>query len=285
MAKKRLIFTLLYHNGDFMLSRNFRLQRAGNINWLKSNYDFKNIAFTIDELIILDVSRGEKNMNRFCDHIKTIARECFIPIAAGGGIASQAHAKAIMHSGADKLVINSALIKAPSFVKGLVSIYGSQCIIAALDVKRRNDEFELYIDNGSAKVKLGYVECIAQSLDLGIGEFYLNSMDQDGTGHGYLFDLLEPLKDIAKVPVIIAGGAGNWHHLLEGLQHDGVDAVATANLFNFIGQGFPNARKQLLNNGMHLAKWKPEDFSGLRRCLGKSKNMISGETDDHSRHQ
>ncbi len=267
MAKKRLIFTLLYNDGGFMLSRNFRLQRAGNIEWLKNNYEFKKIAFTIDELIILDASRCERNLHKFCDHIKLIGQECFIPISAGGGITKHEHAKAILNSGADKLVINTALFEAPSFVKELVSIYGSQCIIASVDVKRQNDNFEIYIDNGSKKIELEFPECIQHIINVGIGEIYLNSMDKDGTGHGYMFDLVAKLNNIVKIPIIIAGGAGNWHHLLEGLQNDMVDAVATASLFNFIGQGFPNARKQLLNNGMNLARWEYNFISGLKNCL------------------
>lgn len=267
MVKKRLIFTLLYNDSGFMLSRNFRLQRAGNIEWLKSNYDFKKIAFTIDELIVLDVSRNERNISRFCEHIKLIGQECFIPIAAGGGIVSHDQARTIMNSGADKLVVNSALFKAPSFVKELVGIYGGQCIIASVDVKRQGDEFNVYIDNGSVKVASAYLEYMEHVINLGIGEIYLNSMDKDGTGHGYMFDLLTQLNNAANVPIIIAGGAGNRHHLLEGLRHDMVDAVATANLFNFIGEGFPNARKQLLNDGMNLAKWESKKIVDFKKCL------------------
>jgi len=239
-----------------MLSRNFRLQRAGDIKWLKSNYNFKNIAFTIDELIILDVSRSERNLERFCDHIKMIVEECFIPIAVGGGITSLDHARTIMYSGADKLVVNSALFRTPSIVEELVSTYGSQCIIASVDVKREKGELDIYIDNGATKVEVPFPEYIENIINLGIGEIYLNSMDKDGTGHGYLLDLLSQLDHKVNVPLIIAGGAGNWHHLLEGLRHDKVDAAATANLFNFIGQGFPNARKKLIGDGVNLAKWE-----------------------------
>ena len=267
MAKKRLIFTLLYSDGGFMLSRNFRLQRAGNIEWLRSNYNFKNIAFAIDELIILDVSRNERNLERFCGHIKVIAEECFIPIAVGGGITSYEHTKAIMNSGADKLVVNTTLFQAPHFVKELISTYGSQCIIASIDVKRRGDHTDIYIDNGSTKVAMAFDEYIAHIINLGIGEIYLNSMDKDGTGHGYLYELLSEIKPDVKVPIIMAGGAGNWHHLLEGLRHEGVDAVATANLFNFIGQGFPNARKELIDDGVNLAKWEARNINDLRDCL------------------
>jgi len=270
MVKKRLIFTLLYNEGSFMLSRNFRLQKAGDIEWLKSNYNFKKIAFTIDELIILDVSRGKKDILEFCEHIKLICQECFIPVAAGGGIVNHGQAKMIMNSGADKLVINSSLFRESSFVKELVSVYGSQCIIASVDVKSNNGEFECFIDNGSKKIEFTFLEYIKHIVNLGIGEIYLNSMDKDGTGHGYMFDLLSRLNDCVNVPIIMAGGAGNWNHLLEGLQNDSIGAVATANLFNFIGEGFPNARKQLLNSGMNLAKWKFKNLSDLGECFIQS---------------
>jgi len=269
MVKKRLIFTLLYDNGGFMLSRNFRLQRAGNIEWLKNNYNFKNIAFSIDELIVIDVSRGERDINCFCEHIKMIGEECFIPIAAGGGITSCEQAKMIMNSGADKLVVNTALFKSPVLVSDLIRIYGGQCIIASVDVKRQADGFDIYIENGSTKVPFGFSEGIKRIMDLSVGEIYLNSMDKDGTGHGYLYELLSEIKHDVKVPIIMAGGAGNWHHLLEGLQHDSVDAVATANLFNFIGQGFPNARGQLLSKGINLAEWgsnSSADLANLELC-------------------
>lgn len=264
MAKKRLIFTLLYNDGSFMLSRNFRLQRAGDIEWLMRNYNFRKIAFSIDELIILDVSRAQRNLRRFCDHIKLIARECFIPIAAGGGIVSPEHAASIINSGADKLVVNSSLSQNPSLVKELVGIYGSQCIVASVDIKRQEGRFSCYADNGSRKVESALPAYIAHIINLGAGEIYLNSMDNDGTGRGYMFEPLALLDTVVKVPLIIAGGAGNWHHLLEGLRHDMVDASATANLFNFVGEGFPNARRELLNSGMNLARW---DFKDSLLCV------------------
>jgi cyclase len=274
MAKKRLIFTLLYNDGYFMLSRNFRLQRAGNIEWLKTNYNFKKIAFTIDELIILDVSRNDRNIFRFCDHIKLISEECFVPVAAGGGIVSADYAKAIVNSRADKIVINSNLFKDPALIKELVSIYGGQCVIASIDVKRECDKFECYIDNGSKRVELTFPEYVEHVIDLGIGEIYLNSMEKDGTGQGYMFGLLDQLGDSVKVPIIMAGGAGNWHHLHEGLVHNRIDAVATANLFNFIGEGFPNARKELFNSGVNLAKWEFKVLDALKNCLSiKSKDI------------
>jgi cyclase len=99
-------------------------------------------------------------------------------------------------------------------------------------------------------------------------------MDKDGTGQGYMFELLNQLDDSVRVPIILAGGAGNWHHLLEGLEHNMIDAVATANLFNFIGEGFPNSRKQLFNSGVNLAKWEFKVLDDLKNCLSmRSKDV------------
>ena len=273
MAKKRLIFTLLYNDGGFMLSRNFRLQRAGDIKWLKTNYNFKRIAFSIDELIILDVSRNERNIDRFCEHIKAISQQCFIPVAAGGGIRHLAQAKQLINSGADKLVVNTILQQDPSLVKDLVKIYGSQCIIASVDIKKQTDGLACFINNGTQKTDLSFLQYIQQITALGVGEIYLNSIDKDGTGQGYLFELIETIKDQVQVPVIMAGGAGNWNHLLEGIQHQMTSAVATANLFNFVGDGFPNARKQLLSSRINLAQWEAQGIENLKNSISSQEKL------------
>jgi len=109
MLKKRIIFTLLYDNGNFVLSRNFRLQKVGNLDWLKKNYDFSKISFYIDELVVLDVSRKNRDLNLFCENLKILTKDSFVPVAAGGGINSYEHASKLLKSGADKLVLNSSL--------------------------------------------------------------------------------------------------------------------------------------------------------------------------------
>jgi len=246
---------LLYHNGSFMLSRNFRLQRVGDVNWLNKNYNFSNISTAIDELIILDVGRGEPDTATFCDRIQQVTEGCFMPLALGGGIRSPEQVQSMMASGADKIVLNTVLRRDPGLVRELVSHYGSQCIIASVDYRLSAGEFMVFIDRGQERLDKPLHAYLEELAELEVGEIYLNSMDKDGTGQGYCLEVLNQIDKIAHIPVIMAGGAGNHHHLLAGIQHPGVDAVATANLFNFVGNGLPSARRQLLDAGVELAKW------------------------------
>ena len=257
MLKKRLIFTLLHDSGNFMLSRNFRLQKVGDLKWLKKNYDFQKISFYIDELIILDVSRKERSVDKFCEILKEISYGCFVPISSGGGIRSLSDAKKILRSGADKIVLNTALFENFKLVEDLSKEFGQQCIVGSLDIKN-NSKYEIFTRSGSVKIE--EINLIQDFINSGsIGEIYLNSIDRDGTGQGFDLDLLELLPSENKIPIILAGGVGNSSHLSQGMSSTKVDASATANLFNFVGDGLKEARMNLLSEGFSLAKWKSQD--------------------------
>lgn len=260
MLRKRILFTLIYADGFFNQSRNFRLQKVGNVNWLENNYKFKDIAFSLDELIVLNASKKEKNIVEFSKTLSQIVDDVFIPIAAGGGIRSLEDAKILFQSGADKIVLNSILFEDQGLVKQLVSKYGSQSIVASIDYKKNADKFEVYINDGNKKLDIELQEYIDLVLSLHVGEIYLNSIDKDGTGFGYDLDVVESVAKNIAVPLIIVGGAGNEKHLLEGLQIGHISAVATANLFNFIGDGLPKARKKILDNRQNIASWDYECF-------------------------
>lgn len=255
MLRKRIIFTLIYENSFFHQSRNFRLQKVGNINWLEKNYKFQKIAFSLDELIVLNASKGDKNLEDFSLTLSKLVDDVFIPIAAGGGIKTLDDAKLLFNSGADKLVINSMLYMDPDFVKELVKVYGSQSIVASVDYKNENGINTVYINDAKIKLDMCLEEYIVYVQSLNIGEIYLNSIDQDGTGFGYDIDTINAISKIVNVPMIIAGGAGNENHLMSGLEIEHVNAVATANLFNFIGNGLPNARNSLISKNLNIAKW------------------------------
>ena len=241
-----------------MLSRNFRLQKVGNLRWLKHNYNFSKIAFSIDELIVLDVSRGERDEDRFCEHVRSLTEECFVPIAAGGGIRTLEQARKLLRSGADKIVVNSLVASSVEVVNEIAAEFGSQCIVLAVDVKNIDGSYSVWTENGTVKQDSTLAEWLSKLATLPIGEIYLNSMDRDGTGQGYHKELLDFLPETVTNPIILAGGAGNYNHLSEGLHDDRVDAVATAHLFNFIGDGLEKSRKYLCDAGFNLAVWDTE---------------------------
>lgn len=255
MLNKRIIFTLLFDNGQFMLSRNFRLQKVGDLGWLQRNYNFSQVAFFIDELIILDVSRGNRDPDAFCSALKQISSGCFAPIAAGGGVTSVNYARRLLRSGADKVVLNSSLLDAPNLVREIVCEFGQQCVIGSVDVKRAKDCYDIYIRNGSQQLDMPTHEALAWITAGSVGEVYLNCIDRDGTGQGYDFDTVKLLPRSCGLPVILAGGVGNAKHFAEGLADPRIDAVATANLFNFVGDGLKKARQMLLFNDVKLASW------------------------------
>jgi imidazole glycerol-phosphate synthase subunit HisF len=256
MLRKRIIFTLIYDNGFFNQSRNFRLQKVGNITWLERNYKFQDIAFSLDELIVLNASKNDKNIEEFAKILNNLVDDVFIPIAAGGGVRTLEDAKVLFDNGADKIVLNTILFTDTTLVKELISQYGSQSIIASIDYKKINDKNKVYIENGNEELEIGLDEYIKYIETLNVGEIYLNSIDRDGTGFGYDFETINTISKDLKIPMIIAGGAGNEKHLSDGLKIDQVNAVATANLFNFIGDGLPKARIKILEEGINIAKWK-----------------------------
>ncbi|WP_276091108.1 HisA/HisF-related TIM barrel protein [Pedobacter sp. JY14-1] len=255
MLRKRIIFTLIHSDGYFMQSRNFRLQKVGNLLWLEKNYKFQHISFSLDELIILDATRNQKNLSQFASIVSGVVNDVFIPVAAGGGIRSLADADLLFKSGADKIVLNSLQYENPLIVRELVEKYGSQSIIASVDYKSTAEGHLVYVNDGSKKIEYSLKEYLTYLEDLGVGEIYLNSIDKDGTGFGYDLETILNVKDLLSIPLIIAGGAGNEKHLLEGLKTDGIAAVATANLFNFIGDGLPNARNHIISLGENIANW------------------------------
>jgi cyclase len=268
VLKKRIVFTLLYDSGYFMFSRNFRLQRVGDLDWLQKNYDFSRIAFYIDELVVLDVTRGSRDSVRFEETLRALTEGCFVPIAAGGGIRDLNNARRLLRSGADKIVINTLLFEEPARVREMALEFGQQCIVASADIKVfAGERARIITSMGTQPVSGSVVEALA-CLNRGwVGEIYLNSIDRDGTGQGYDLGLLQHLPKDFNLPVILAGGVGSARHLIEGFADPRVNAVATANLFNFVGDGLRRARESLQAEGAHLASWPDRTILGLGFCV------------------
>ena len=253
MLKKRIVFTLLFSDGFFMLSRNFRLQRIGDLEWLQRNYVFSHISEAIDELVILNVSRSEPQMNQFTDMLKQLTKTCFIPIAAGGWVREANQAHQLLRSGADKVVLRTPIFGESGLIEHLARQFGRQCIVASVDLARSaTGGFELRVAGGQETLQGGARKRLVELQDKPIGDLYLNSVDRDGTGQGYDLEVLDLLPQDFGVPVILAGGAGNANQLEAGLLDDRVDAVSTAHLLNFVGDGLHKARENLITRGIHL---------------------------------
>ena len=239
-----------------MLSRNFRLQRVGDANWINKNYNFEKIAFSIDELVILDVTRENRDQDKFIESYKKIIPNVFVPIAIGGGIRSYEDARNLFLNGADKVVINTLLYKKHDVIEEIAKEYGAQSIIASVDYIEEDGIFHCYVENGTEMLPFQLEEYLHQIVKLPVGEIYLNSIKRDGTGFGYNMNTI-PFIDGVDVPIIMSGGAGNESHFIEAIQaSDNIDAVATANLFNFIGNALPNSRKALMEQTGKFAKFK-----------------------------
>ena len=236
-----------------MLSRNFRLQKVGDFKWLKKHYNFEKIASSIDELIILDVTREGRDINEFSSVVKDVIKNVFIPVACGGGIRTLDDAKLLLKSGADKIVVNTMLHSNKELINSLVKNYGSQFVVGSIDFQIENDVKKVYINNGQLKIDQNLQDFLLEVEKLSIGEIYLNSIQKDGTGQGYDIKNLEDTLAKITTPIILAGGAGNYLHLIEGLKINSVDAVATANLFNFLGDALPKSRIKIINEKIDLA--------------------------------
>jgi cyclase len=255
MLRKRLIFALFYNQGNFMQSRNFRLQRVGDINWLKRNFEFQKISFSLDELIVLNTTRGVKDLVEFADVVKKLVEDVFIPVAAGGGIRSLDDADKLFNNGADKIILNSALYESPELINQIAEKYGSQSIVASIDYRNIEGNPRVFINDGVRLIDMHLDEYLIEVLARPVGEILLNSIDRDGTGFGFDLNTINSVIHSIDIPLILMGGAGNELHLHEGIELENISAVASGNLFNFIGNGLPNARKYLLEQGCNLSSW------------------------------
>ena len=255
MLKNRLIFTLLYNEESYMLSRNFRLQKVGNIEWLKKYYNFYAIAFSIDELVVLNVGRGEKNIDKFSRYLTHLSRDIFMPFAAGGGIRSLRDVYKLFNAGIDKVILNTPFIEQPKLVSSIAKVFGRQAVVASIDCKKEREDYCIYINNGSERINLKLEELIKRVEGVGAGEIYLTSIDRDGTGQGYDIELLNRVSSITQLPVIASGGAGKYEHFVEAIKEGGITAVSTANLYNFMVDGLSKARKFIQQRGLELTTW------------------------------
>ena len=240
-----------------MLSRNFRLQKIGNFEWLQRNYNFSQISHYIDELCILNVSENPNSHPEFIETIKLLSNGCFVPITVGGGIRSYISAKECFKSGADKIILNSSLFENPELIEEIAIDYGRQAIVGSLDfIRDENGHLKIQHKRDNERINHEINYSLKLLNKLSVGEWYINSINRDGTGQGLDLEIINGCSEFLDSSLIISGGVGNANHIAEGLEDERVSAVATANLLNFVGDGLKKARNNLVEKGLQLATWQ-----------------------------
>ncbi len=231
MFTKRIIPCLDVHNGRVVKGINFvNLKDAGDPVAVAAAYD----KAGADEVVFLDITASSDARDTVVDMVRRVAETVFIPFTVGGGIRTVEDFKALLREGADKISINSSAINTPELISDAADKFGSQCVVVAIDAKRRTDGgWNVYKNGGRIDTGLDAVEWAARADRLGAGEILLTSMDCDGTKNGYDLELTKAIADSVSIPVIASGGAGTKEHFCEALTEGGADAALAASLFHY----------------------------------------------------
>lgn len=232
MHTKRIIPCLDVHNGRVVKGVNFvNLQDAGDPVEIGEAYD----KAGADELVFLDITASSDNRNTVVDMVRKVAEKVFIPFTVGGGIRSVEDFKVLLREGADKISINSSAINRPELISEAADKFGSQCVVVAMDAKRRPDGsgWNIYKNGGRIDVGIDALSWAEKVTRLGAGEILLTSMDCDGMKTGYDIELTRKIADLVPVPVIASGGAGTLGHFYDALTEGGAEAVLAASLFHY----------------------------------------------------
>ena len=232
MFTKRIIPCLDVHAGRVVKGVNFvNLQDAGDPVEIAAAYD----KAGADEVVFLDITASSDARKTVVDMVRKVAETVFIPFTVGGGIRTVEDFKGLLREGADKISVNSAAIMNPTLICDAADKFGSQCVVVAIDAKRRADGsgWNVYKNGGRVDMGIDAVEWAMKADRLGAGEILLTSMDCDGTKAGYDLELTRMIADNVSVPVIASGGAGTKEHFYDALTRGGADAALAASLFHY----------------------------------------------------
>lgn len=249
MLTKRIIPCLDIKDGRTVKGVNFvGLRDAGDPVELAQRYT----AEGADELVFLDITATKEKRKTLIALVKDIAEHIQIPFTVGGGIKTVGEIAAILKAGADKVSLNSAIVKDPDLITRASDAFGSQAIVAAVDAKKMNDHWEVFIKGGSEPTGLDAIEWIQKTESLGAGEILLTSMDRDGTKSGFDLELLEKVNEKVTIPVIASGGAGTMQHCCEAIAIGKADAVLAASIFHFREIEIKDLKKKMYEEGIDV---------------------------------
>ena len=253
MFTKRIIPCLDVNDGRVVKGVNFvNLRDAGDPVEIAAAYD----KAGADEVVFLDITASSDNRNTVVDMVRRVAENVFIPFTVGGGIRSVEDFKVLLREGADKISINSSAINTPQLISDAADKFGSQCVVVAIDARRRKDGsgWNIYKNGGRIDVGIDAVEWAMKVEKLGAGEILLTSMDCDGTKGGYDLELTRQIAENVSIPVIASGGAGTKEHFYEALTEGKADAALAASLFHYKELEIMDLKNYLAGRGVSVRR-------------------------------
>jgi len=249
---KRVIPCLDVDGGRVVKGTNFiDIRDAGDPVELAARYE----AEGGDELVFLDITASHEKRETMVDLARRTAADVFIPFTLGGGIRTPTDAQAVLDAGADKVSVNSAAVARPELIDELARVFGAQCVVLAVDARRREDGgYEVVVNGGRTATGRDAVEWVRQGAERGAGEILLTSMDRDGTEDGYELELTRAVAEAVEVPVIASGGAGTLDHLVDAVERGRADAVLCASIFHYGKHTVGEAKERMAAAGIPVRR-------------------------------
>ncbi|MDC0532599.1 imidazole glycerol phosphate synthase subunit HisF [Candidatus Pelagibacter sp.] len=247
MLKSRIIPCLDVKNGRVVKGINFvDLKDAGDpVEQAKIYSDGG-----ADEICFLDITASNENRETIYDVVERTSKKCFVPLTVGGGVRSVEDINKLLNCGADKVSINTAAVENPKVIEESSKKFGSQCIVVAIDAKKKNDKWEIFTHGGRNNSAINVLEFAKKMENSGAGELLVTSMDRDGTQVGYDNELMSNITALVNIPVIASGGVGNLDHLVDGIKLGNASAVLAASIFHYGKHSVKEAKEYLASKGI-----------------------------------
>jgi cyclase len=249
MLSRRIIACLDVRDGQVVKGVQFQqLRHAGDPAELARRYNVEGI----DEVVVLDITATLETRQALARTINAVAHEIFLPLTVGGGIRSEADAEAVIEAGADKVSLNTAALRHPDLITTLAGRYGSQAVIVAIDAKRNDSGFGVFVRSGTTDAARDAVAWAREAESRGAGEILLTSMDRDGTKAGFDCELTAAVSDAVNIPVIASGGAGTFDHFVEVFTAGHADAALAASIFHYAESSVSDLKRHLRARGIPM---------------------------------
>ena len=203
-----------------------------------------------DEICFLDITASNENRETIYDVVERTSKKCFVPLTVGGGVRSVEDINKLLNCGADKVSINTAAVENPKVIEESSKKFGSQCIVVAIDAKKKNDKWEIFTHGGRNNSGINALEFAKKMENNGAGELLVTSMDRDGTQVGYDNELMSNITALVNIPVIASGGVGNLDHLVDGIKLGNASAVLAASIFHYGKHSVKEAKEYLASKGI-----------------------------------